>query len=123
MRSRVGWLVAVGVTLVGCAVAHATVAYLGIPDGRAIAYATNAGGWERHEWADLPDVGANVFPALADLDGDGDLDALIGHGGGVVVAFQNTGSATTPVWTRRATWDPADRRRQPRGAGRGRRRR
>ena len=75
---------AVGWTLVSSAVAHATVLYMGIPEGRSIAYATIDSKWERVEWADLPDVGANAFPALADLDGDGDLDALVGHGGGKV---------------------------------------
>lgn len=89
-----------------CAVADATVLYLGLPDGRSIALATSDAGWARAEWADLPDVGANAFPALVDLDGDGDLDALVGHGGGIVVAFENTGSAATPIWTRREAWDP-----------------
>jgi hypothetical protein len=89
-----------------CAAAHATVLYLGLPDGRAAAYATGASGWARAECADLPDVGANAFPALVDLDADGDLDALVGHGGGIVIAFANVGSATTPAWSRQTAWDP-----------------
>jgi hypothetical protein len=106
MRWRVGWWTAVVWTLVWCAVADATVLYLGLPDGRSIALTTSDAGWARAEWADLPDVGANAFPTLVDLDGDGDLDALVGHGGGVVVAYENTGSASSPAWTRREAWDP-----------------
>lgn len=79
---RAGWWMAVAGMVVWFAEADAIVLYLGLPDGRAAAYATGDAGWTRAEWADLPDIGANAFPALADLDDDGDLDALVGHGGG-----------------------------------------
>ncbi len=92
-------------TVMWCAVADATVLYLGLPDGRSIAYTTGASGWTRADWADLPDVGANAFPLLVDLDGDGDLDALVGHGGGLVVAYENVGTAAAPSWSRRTDWD------------------
>jgi pectate lyase len=105
MRWWLGWWMAVAVTLVGSAVEGATILYLGLPNGATSAYATNGTGWTRVGWADLPDVGANAFPALADLDGDGDLDAMVGHGGGLVVAFENAGTATTPEWVRRTDWD------------------
>ncbi|MGY6215937.1 putative Ig domain-containing protein [Methylolobus aquaticus] len=41
------------------------------------------------------------IPTLADLDADGDLDAIIGQGSGTLQYLQNTGSATAPVFTAR----------------------
>ncbi len=46
----------------------------------------------------LTDVGFRSSPALADLDGDGDLDALIGQRYGNAIFFENTGSATAPAF-------------------------
>jgi len=66
MGRRLGWWLAIGWTLVWCAVADATVLYLGVPDGRTLAFTTNGDAWQRTEWADLSDVGANAFPALAE---------------------------------------------------------
>jgi hypothetical protein len=45
----------------------------------------------------LADVGILSDPALADLDGDGDLDALIGENTDTVY-FENTGTVTAPVF-------------------------
>ena len=42
----------------------------------------------------LSDVGNSANPTLADLDGDGDLDALVGNSNGNTLYFQNTGNAT-----------------------------
>jgi len=47
------------------------------------------------------DVGIVSTPTLADLDGDGDLDAVIGEQDGVLNYFQNTGTATAPIFTQR----------------------
>ena len=49
-------------------------------------------------------VGTNgSAPSFVDIDGDGDLDAFIGAeealDGGSITAFENTGSATAPVFT------------------------
>ncbi len=46
----------------------------------------------------LADVGAFSSPALADLDGDGDLDALVGEWYGNLILFENTGTAAAPAF-------------------------
>ncbi len=46
----------------------------------------------------LNDVGSYASPSLVDIDGDGDLDALIGNGFGNTVVQLNTGSATSPAF-------------------------
>jgi hypothetical protein len=46
----------------------------------------------------LADVGAFASPALADVDGDGDLDVFAGESTGQLVFFRNTGSATAPAF-------------------------
>jgi hypothetical protein len=47
------------------------------------------------------DVGNFSTPVFADLDGDGDLDALVGENGGTLRYFENTGSAIAPAFTAR----------------------
>ena len=54
-----------------------------------------------------PRVNWSAAPALADLDGDGDADLLIGVNTGVVQAYENVGIDTANPWSRNATWDPA----------------
>jgi hypothetical protein len=51
----------------------------------------------------LTDVGGGAVPAFADLDGDGDLDALVGESYGATLVFENTGSATAPAFGPPAT--------------------
>jgi carbonic anhydrase len=46
-------------------------------------------------------VGYGSAPSFADLDKDGDLDAILGEEDGVINYFQNTGSATSPAFTQR----------------------
>src|SRR6185295_2833939 len=46
----------------------------------------------------LADVGSYNAPALGDVDGDGDLDALVGEDSGNAVFFENTGTASAPAF-------------------------
>jgi hypothetical protein len=46
----------------------------------------------------LAAVGGAGAPSFADLDGDGDLDAIVGNGAGVLNYFENTGTATAPAF-------------------------
>ncbi len=59
------------------------------------------------------DVGSESIPVLADLDGDGDLDLLVGNKiapegeYATLTWFENTGSATAPVFHERGPLDSA----------------
>ncbi|MCX5944140.1 MAG: FG-GAP-like repeat-containing protein [Cyanobacteria bacterium] len=59
--------------------------------------ATNPGFAESALAFNLPDVGNSARPTFADINGDGDLDLLIGSGDGNSYFFENTGSATNPA--------------------------
>ncbi|MGQ0824533.1 MAG: FG-GAP-like repeat-containing protein [Actinomycetota bacterium] len=92
----------------GAAADDALIAYLGRSDGKSWAYrsAHIGGDWARDSAMDIPDAGSNAHPTLADLDGDGDLDALVGESGGYVRAFRNDGSDGAPRWAPASNWDP-----------------
>jgi hypothetical protein len=42
--------------------------------------------------------GSNTLPTLGDLDGDGDLDLLVGEGSGTLNYYRNTGTRTAPAF-------------------------
>lgn len=109
-NTRRWWtLVAGAVALAAAAtISDAAVLYLGLPNGRSVAYTTHddAVPWIARSASDLPDVGGYAAPSFADLDGDGDMDALVGENGGLVQAFANVGSDGVPTWERRTVWDP-----------------
>jgi len=47
----------------------------------------------------IPDIGLNSYPTLADIDGDGDFDLLLGRDLQTLVHFRNTGTPAAPIWT------------------------
>jgi len=81
-------------------------ACVGVTDGVVVMF-ENIGddespSWqERPSWAPDLDVGSSATPALGDLDGDGDVDLLIGNRSGIIVAFAQRDDGS---WDQRAGW-------------------
>ena len=49
-----------------------------------------------------PTENANLSPTLGDLDGDGDLDAIIGTADGGLLYYKNVGTAINPLYTQQS---------------------
>ncbi len=64
--------------------------------------------WTAKPAWNTPDISDKAVPAVADLDGDGDFDLIVGAINGIGYGYQNTGSASAPVWTARPAWNTPD---------------
>ena len=82
--------------------------------GGAIHYFENTGtsanpGFTEHIGTDNPldgvTVGSYSTPSFTDLDGDGDLDLIVGNGDGDIAYFENTGTVPSPSFTQRTGAD------------------
>jgi len=64
--------------------------------------------WSLYSSWNAPSQGNKTYtsPTLADLNDDGLVDLLVGKADGTTIAYQNTGSPGSPVWTRQPAWDP-----------------
>ncbi|MFN7104873.1 MAG: FG-GAP-like repeat-containing protein, partial [Pseudorhizobium sp.] len=76
-------------------------AVVGANDGRLSTFRNDGGAFTRLAGAANPfngvDLGYYSSPSFVDLDGDGDLDAVVGNNDGVLAAFRNTGGSFTPL--------------------------
>jgi len=61
--------------------------------------------WTRKSAWDAPSIGQEGKYDFADLDCDGDFDLLRGNTSGTIVGYENTGTSSSPVWTRKSAWD------------------
>ncbi|MBW4641512.1 MAG: VCBS repeat-containing protein [Goleter apudmare HA4340-LM2] len=84
-------------------------AFMGNSDGNTFFY-RNTGTATNPQFADpstnpfgLTDVGNYTAPTFADVDGDGDLDALVGNFEGNTFFYRNTGTATNPQFAAPST--------------------
>ena len=61
--------------------------------------------WTARSGWNTPDVGSAAKPAFADLDNDGDYDLIVGNVTYTLVAYENTGTKSSPTWTAKSAWN------------------
>ena len=83
-----------------------SVAVFGEGSGARVTLAQSSIIWTAQSAWDLPDAGARSTPALADLNADGLLDAMVGDNStDKTFGYKNTGSASSPTWAAESSWD------------------
>jgi hypothetical protein len=60
--------------------------------------------WTRQAGWDLLDAGNYNLPKFGDMDGDGDLDVMVGNGSSSL-GYENIGSASAPSWAVKTAWN------------------
>ena len=82
-------------------------AYENIGSPAAPVWAAGSPVAQKIAWNIIKDVNSLTNLGLTDLDGDGDLDALVGDsaGGNVVWGYENVGTRQFPAWAPKAAWN------------------
>ncbi|MFA5031746.1 MAG: FG-GAP-like repeat-containing protein [bacterium] len=62
--------------------------------------------WAREQLWDIPYApgGPYIHTSFCDLDNDGDFDAYVTGDVDTIIAFENTGSDTFPIWQSKSSW-------------------
>ena len=78
---------------------------IGIAYGYENTGTTSSPAWTANSAWNLPDIGQYTALGFADLDGDSDFDLLFCSFSGTILAYENTGSTSSPTWTAKSSWN------------------